>query len=189
MQPHVDEAPSPWVVRFAPLVSAGAHVLDVACGSGRHTRLFVERECRVTAVDRAPALDRALASHRAVTVVTADLERGHCPLGRERFDAIIVTNYLHRPLFPSLVSALAPGGLLLYETFAAGNAVFGKPSNPDFLLLPRELLTSLATELRVIAFEDGYIATPRRAMVQRLAARAAAAGAPLDPQQLALVPS
>jgi SAM-dependent methyltransferase len=163
-------------------------VLDVACGAGRHTRLFVERGCRVTAVDRAPTLDGWLAAQRAVRVVTADLELGGWPLGSERYDAIVVTNYLHRPLFPHLVAALAPGGLLLYETFAAGNAAFGKPSNPDFLLLPRELLTS-AAELRVIAFEDGYITTPRRAMVQRLAARAADADTPLDPQQFALMPS
>jgi SAM-dependent methyltransferase len=189
MLPHAGEAPSPWIVRFAPLVRAGAHVLDLACGSGRHTRLFVERGCRVTAVDRVPALDGWLTAQRTVTVVTADLELGRWPFGSERFDAIVVTNYLHRPLFAHLVAALAPCGLLLYETFAAGNAAFGKPSNPDFLLSPRELLTSLAAELRVIAFEDGYIETPRRAMVQRLAARAADASTAFEPQQLALMAS
>jgi SAM-dependent methyltransferase len=186
---HADDAaPSPWIVRFAPLVAAGADVLDLACGAGRHTRLFAGRGCRVLAVDRAPALDPQLLAQPNVEVRAADLESSDWPLAGARFDAIVVTNYLHRPLFPHLLAALAPAGLLLYETFAVGNAAFGKPSNPDFLLQPAELLTALAPTLRVIAFEDGFVATPRRAMLQRLAARAVAT-APLSPEQLALAPS
>ena len=189
MHAHDDQAPSSWIVRFAPLVPAGAHVLDLACGAGRHTRLFAERGCRVLAVDRAPAVAEELRAQEGVEVRTVDLEQGEWPLGGTHFDAIIVTNYLHRPLFPHLLAALAPHGLLLYETFAAGNAAFGKPSNPDFLLQPRELLTALATTLRVIAFEDGYIDAPRRAMVQRLAARGVLPSALLPAEQLALAPS
>lgn len=189
MSDHADQSPSEWVMRFAPLAERGASVLDVACGSGRHTRLFVERGCHVTAIDRAPRLDPVLASHACVEAVTADLEQDGWPLGDRRFDVIVVTQYLHRPLFPDLRAALSPEGLLLYETFAVGNAAFGKPSNPDFLLKPRELLETLAADLRVIAFEDGLIETPRRALVQRLAARRAAVDGLLEPRKVALRPS
>jgi SAM-dependent methyltransferase len=164
-----DAAPSPWVARFGPMLHAGARVLDVACGGGRHARFFAARGCRVTAVDRDPAMLDALGSD-SIAVVCADLEQAGWPLGDARFDAVVVTNYLHRPLFPALLAALAPDGLLLYETFAVGNAAFGRPSNPDFLLRPRELL-ELTGAMRVIAFEDGYVAVPRPAVIQRIAAR------------------
>lgn len=189
MPTHDDATPSPWIVRFAPLVPAGARVLDLACGAGRHTRLFAACGCHVLAVDRTPSLDPQLQALANIEVRAADLELGDWPLADARFDAIVVTNYLHRPLFPHLLAALAPGGLLLYETFAAGNAAFGKPSNPQFLLQPRELLSALAPTLRVIAFEDGYIAAPRHAMVQRLAARACPPATQLPPEQVALAPS
>ena len=189
MTDHADERPSEWIVRFAPLVARGATVLDLACGAGRHTRLFAERGCRVTAVDREPRLDAALASHPKVELRAADLEHDAWPFGGRQFDAVIVTNYLHRPLLSHLVAALSGGGVLLYETFAAGNAAFGKPSNPDFLLRPRELLATLGADLRVIAFEDGFVEQPRKAMVQRLAARRAAAHDVLDPDEVALQPS
>jgi SAM-dependent methyltransferase len=161
---------SPWILRFAPMLGSGHRVLDVACGGGRHARLFAERGCRVTAVDREAAPLASLRAETRIAAVLADLETGHWPFAEAAFDAVIVTNYLHRPLFPSLLAALAPDGLLLYETFAVGNAAFGKPSNPDFLLRPRELLELTAT-LRVIAFEDGYSSVPRPAVVQRIAAR------------------
>jgi SAM-dependent methyltransferase len=164
-----DDAPSPWVARFAPALRPGATVLDVACGGGRHARLFAASGCRVTAVDRDAAALDALRSD-SIAVVCADLEQAGWPLGDTRFDAVVVTNYLHRPLFPALLAALAGDGLLLYETFAVGNAAFGKPSNPAFLLRPRELL-EVADGLRVIAFEDGYVAAPRSAVIQRIAAR------------------
>jgi SAM-dependent methyltransferase len=171
-------------------VPAGARVLDLACGAGRHTRLFAARGCRVLAVDRAPALDAATAALPAVDLRALDLEQGDWPLAGETFDAIVVTNYLHRPLFGSLADALAPQGLLLYETFAAGNAAFGKPSNPAFLLAPRELLDAFGATLRVIAFEDGYVEHPKRAMVQRLAAvRPGGGDTALDARRLALAPS
>ncbi len=153
--------------------------MDVACGGGRHARLLAARGCKVTALDRDSAFAQALAGEPNVEFIEADLENGAWPLGDTRFDAIIVTNYLHRPLFPVLKSALAPGGLLIYETFAAGNAAFGRPSNPDYLLRPRELLEAFGTDMRVLAFEDGFIAQPKPAMVQRIAVRNADPAAPL----------
>ena len=165
-----DLAPSPWFVRFADLVPAGARVLDVACGRGRHVRLFADRGCRVLAVDRDAAALAALASVPGVTAVALDLERGAWPFAGERFDAIVVANYLHRPLFPHLVAALAPDATLLYETFARGNDAYGRPTNPDFLLEPGELLRVAAGSLAVVAFEEGLVGNDRRAVVQRLAA-------------------
>jgi SAM-dependent methyltransferase len=185
---HADRRPSDWIRRFAPLVAPGGRVLDVACGGGRHARLFAERGCAVVAVDREPRLDPDLQAHARVDLRVMDLEQGDWPLAGERFDAIVVVNYLHRPLFPHLLAALAPGGVLLYETFAAGNAAFGKPANPAFLLAPGELLGAFAA-LRVIAFEDGYEATPRQAMVQRLAATRPAAGGADRPDRVALRPA
>ena len=167
---HETEAPSAWVERFAHLVPAGARVLDLACGLGRHARFFAARGCQVDAVDRDPNCGQALAGVLRVRFLAADLEERRWPYDGRLFDAIIVTNYLHRPLFPRLLSALARGGVLLYETFAAGNERYGKPSNPDFLLLDRELLERCAPLLHVLAFEDGACSTPRLARVQRLAA-------------------
>jgi SAM-dependent methyltransferase len=189
MSSHLGEEPSDWIRRFAPLVDRGASVLDLACGAGRHTRLFAQRGCRVTAVDREPRLPDDITGTAGVRVLVADLENGAWPLAGERFDAIVVTNYLHRPLFPLLLAGLAQQGLLLYETFAAGNADFGKPANPAFLLAPRELLVELAGQLRVIAFEDGYAATPRPSMVQRLAARSAGPNDLLPAKLVSLTPS
>ena len=164
------EAPSPWIVRFAPLVAAGAHVLDVACGYGRHARLFAARGARVVAVDRDAQALATLSAVEGIATMLADLEQSAWPFQDQRFDAIVVTNYLHRPLLPRLVATLAPGGVLLYETFAVGNAAYGKPSNPDFLLAPGELLDLVRGALTVVAFEQGSVAGARPAVVQRLAA-------------------
>lgn len=181
---HGTEAPSGWVRRFAHLVPAQGTVLDVACGGGRHARFFAARGCTVVAVDRDADAASALAGVRGVTFVTADLEGAPWPLPGRRFDAIVVTNYLHRPLFGTLVASVAPGGALIYETFAVGNERFGKPSNPAFLLRPRELFDAFAPHLHVLAFEDGVTATPRPARVQRIVAvrlaDAAADAPPLD---------
>jgi len=185
---HAEQRPSDWVRRFARLVAPGGRVLDVACGAGRHTRLFAERGCAVVAVDREPRLDPDLKAHARVDFRLADLEQGPWPLTGEGFDAIIVTNYLHRPLFPHLLAALSTGGVLLYETFAVGNAAFGKPGNPAFLLAPGELLEAFGV-LRVIAFEDGFEETPRPAMVQRIAATRPAAGGADRPDKVALWPA
>jgi len=167
---HGPDTPSPWVQRFAPLAARGANVLDVACGGGRHARLFARRGCIVDAVDRDPSCGEALAGEPNVRFLAADLEGGPWPYGARRFDAIVVANYLHRPLFPRLAASLADGGVLIYETFAVGNERYGRPSNPDFLLRPRELLDVFGAQLHVLAFEDGVVGAPRLARIQRLCA-------------------
>lgn len=144
-------------------------MLDIAAGSGRHATLFSLFGHPVVAVDRDTAALTGLG--KGIEVIAAELENGApWPLGARRFAGVVVTNYLYRPLFPSLVGAVAPGGVLLYETFAAGNERFGKPSNPDFLLRPGELLEAVRGQLRVVAYEDLQIDTPKQAMVQRIAA-------------------
>ena len=169
--PHgVSDAPSPWVARFAPLIVPGGSVLDVACGHGRHCRLLAARGHHVTGVDRDTATLATLASTPGVTTIAADLETAPWPFAGARFDAVVVTRYLHRPLFPALLDALAPDGVLIYETFAVGNEAFGKPSNPDFLLAPGELLAVIGARLIVVAFEQGATSDERPQVVQRVVA-------------------
>ena len=173
MDPH-HLAPSPWIARFAHLIPPGARVLDLAAGEGRHARLFAARGAQVVAVDRDADALASLSNAPHIAVRVCDLESGAWPLSGERFDAIVVANYLHRPLFPHLRAALAPDGVLLYETFAMGNEAHGRPTNPDFLLCPDELLTIAAlppAPLTVVAFEQGEVDHgARRAVMQRLAA-------------------
>ncbi len=165
-------APSPWIERFAPLVPAGGVVLDLACGSGRHTRFFAARGHPVTAVDRDLSGLGDLARDARVEALAVDLETAApFPLAGRSFAAVVVTNYLYRPLLSALVDAVAPGGLLLYETFAAGNERFGKPSNPDFLLASGELLEVVRGRLHVLAYEDLEVSEPRPALLQRIAAQ------------------
>ncbi len=166
--PHTDTQPSPWVWRWSPLLRADASVLDVACGHGRHMRWFAQRGHAVTGVDRdAPALTAAGAWG---AVLQADIESGPWPLPGRRFGAVVVTNYLWRPLLPTILNAVEPGGVLLYETFAQGNETVGKPSRPDFLLRTGELLALCAgPDWRVVAYEDGFLTPPDR-YVQRIAA-------------------
>jgi SAM-dependent methyltransferase len=179
----MDQA-SLWVRRFAPLAPAG-EVLDLACGSGRHARLFAALGHPVLALDRDPQALAATAGE-GIQTMEHDLERDGAdwPFAPGRFAVIVVTNYLHRALMPSLMASLAPGGVLIYETFAIGNETFGKPSNPNFLLGRGELLDHASRGgLSVIAFEDGLVEQPKPAMVQRLCAGGptyAFAGAKLD---------
>lgn len=171
--------PSPWVERFLPLVERDGPVLDLACGSGRHLRLFHRRGHPVTGVDLDLRGVADLQGAAGVELLGADLENGRpWPLPGRRFAAIVVTNYLHRPLFPAVFDALAPGGVLLYETFALGNARFGKPSSPGFLLRAGELLERVAGRLSVVAYEHGEVSSPKAAVVQRLCAVNAGPGAP-----------
>jgi SAM-dependent methyltransferase len=145
--------PSAWVQRFSALLPAGASVLDVACGSGRHLRWLAAQGCAVTGVDLDAA---ALQSLQGLgRLVTADIEGGPWPLDGAVFDGVVVTNYLWRALFPRILASLAPGGVLIYETFADGQQHIGKPSRPEFLLQRGELLR-LCAGLRVVAFEDGF---------------------------------
>jgi SAM-dependent methyltransferase len=167
---HVD-TPSPWVERWAPMITAGGRVLDVASGAGRHARWLAARGYRVDALDRDAEALASLSGVSGVTTICADVENGAWPCERAAYDGVVVANYLHRPLFPELLGALAPGGFLVYETFAAGNERFGRPSNPAFLLQPGELLEFARGRLRVLAYEDVQVSDPRPAMVQRLCAR------------------
>ena len=167
--------PSPWLERWAPLVASGGSVLDVAAGSGRHALWLAERGHAVTAVDRDAA---ALAGIGAgVQTLLADLEDAPWPLPGRCFDAVVVTNYLWRPLWPFLRDALAPGGLLVVETFAAGNESVGRPRNPEYLLAPGELL-SVAQGLRIVAYEDGFLDAPARFVQRLVAVRSAPATLP-----------
>ncbi|WP_332847744.1 class I SAM-dependent methyltransferase [Massilia sp. S19_KUP03_FR1] len=165
--------PSPWVARWLKL-APGGEVLDLACGRGRHARLGAALGHPVLAVDRDP-LALLEAAGPGITTHCVDLEEEGAvwPFAPGRFAAIVVTNYLHRPLFGHLASAVQPGGLLIYETFALGNAAFGKPSNPAFLLAPGELQDMARTHgLHVLAYQDGVIHKTRTARVQRIVAAA-----------------
>jgi SAM-dependent methyltransferase len=162
---------SGWIERFAPLVAADARVLDLACGHGRHARYFAGRGHRVVAVDRDESALAMLAGDTRIETRRLDLEGDRWPLPHEHFGAIVVTNYLYRPLFPYLLAALEGDGVLLYETFARGNEVFGRPSNPDFLLQKDELWQIAERRLTVVAFEQGAVCEPQPgAVLQRLAA-------------------
>lgn len=157
---------SPWIARWSHLVPAGGTVLDLACGKGRHLRWFAARGHPVCGVDR--DADAIAAVAPPGEAIQADIENGPWPLAGRQFDCVVVTNYLWRPLFPRILQAVAPGGLLLHETFAQGNETVGKPARPDFLLAPGELLQAYGS-LRTVAFEDGFLETPPR-FVQRIAA-------------------
>ena len=162
---------SPWVRRFAGLVEKPGPVLDLAAGYGRYTNYFKELGYEVVAIDRNREALEALGP--GFETIQADLEDGSpWPLAGREFPGIVVTNYLHRPLFPLLATALQPGGILIYETFGVGNERFGKPSNPEFLLRPGELLeVARRYELAVLAYECGEVSEPKRAIVQRMAAQ------------------
>ncbi|MCK9382802.1 MAG: methyltransferase domain-containing protein [Sulfuritalea sp.] len=165
------EKTSLWVQRFLPLITAGGSVLDLACGQGRHSLLLAELGYRVEAVDRdAEALAGITAQAPGIVTRLADLEGGSWPYQGRAFDGIIVTNYLFRPLLPMLLDALDVNGVLIYETFMVGNERFGKPANPAFLLRPGELLDVVRSRLTLVAFEQGEVAAPRPAVVQRLCA-------------------
>ena len=178
MAPCADQPPSPWVTRFAHLVPEGGEVLDVAAGGGRHARCFVERGHPVTAVDTETkrledlrdAIEGRGGDDAELRVLRADLEGEPWPLAGREFAGVVVTNYLWRPLLPDLAASVAPGGVLLYETFARGNERFGKPSNPDFLLRSAELCDAFGSELQIVAFEQGEVRAPKPAVVQRVCA-------------------
>lgn len=187
---HRSLSPSPWVVRHAGLATdvrgdaepGQAPILDLACGGGRHTRLFLDLGHPVTAVDIDVSGLDDIAASADLTLVECDLEAkdGGWPLGGRQFHAVIVTNYLWRPLLPKVLAAVADGGVLIYETFGQGNEKFGKPRNPDFLLRPGELLELVRGELSVVAYEHGVVADPKPAIMQRICAVRAEAPARLS---------
>ena len=182
---HGGEEPSAWVRRWSHLVTPGGRVLDVACGQGRHARWFHGLNHPLALVDRAQeAIDSIAIPAAACDAAVADIENGPWPFAGREFAAVVVVNYLWRPLMPTLLASLAPGGVLIYETFTQGNESVGKPSRADFLLRPGELL-EVCQGLRVVAFEDGFEeGRPGRSprFVQRIAAVRAVATAAPDPQ-------
>ena len=188
---HATGPPSAWVQRHARLLKPQAQVLDVACGSGRHLRWLAAQGLQVTGVDRDAQALAGLAG--TGQQVQADIENGPWPFATQSFDCVVVTNYLWRPLLPVLQQALAPGGVLIYETFAHGQQTVGRPSRPDFLLQPGELLNAFPG-LRVVAYEDGFepavvdqtaqTAQTAPRFVQRLAAVNVAADAEPPPRHL-----
>jgi SAM-dependent methyltransferase len=161
---------SAWVVKHAARITKKGLVMDLACGSGRHARYLASLGLQVMAVDRDVSALRGQKLPAEMKWLETDLENSPWPFGENEFDAIIVTNYLHRPLFVKIIAALKIGGVLIYETFAIGNEKFGKPSNPDFLLRHGELLDAVRGSLRVVAYEDDYIELPKPAMIQRICA-------------------
>lgn len=182
---HQLEGPSSWVQRWSHLAAPGGSVLDVACGLGRHMRWFAGRGHAVTGIDRSADAIAAVAS--LGLAIEADIENGPWPLEGASFDAVIVTNYLWRPLLPTIVASVAPGGVLIYETFAAGNQTVGRPSRPDFLLRPGELLEA-TTDLHTVAYENGFLDAPER-FVQRIAAVRKPSASPTQPLRHLLKPT
>lgn len=178
---HHPSTPSTWVRRWSHLVPAGASVLDVACGGGRHLRWFASRGSRVSGVDRDDGAFEALRADLGDTVelCRADIEAGPWPCPGRRFDAVVVVDYLWRPLLPVVCASVADGGVLIYETFAVGQERIGRPANPDFLLRPGELLAAAAAAgLRTVAYQDGFLPGPPPRCVQRIVAAREAAGVP-----------
>ena len=161
---HGQEPTSAWVARWSHLLTAGCTVLDLACGHGRHMRHFAELGHPVTGVDRNP--DAIAAVSTLGEAMCADIENGPWPLQGRTFGGVVVTNYLWRQLWTNILDSLAPNGVLIYETFSAGNETVGKPSRPEFLLHTAELL-AICQDLRVVAFEEGFLAQPDR-FVQRI---------------------
>lgn len=170
MNPPFALSPSPWVARFAPLIPAGGEVLDLACGRGRHARFLAGLGYQVEAADRDEEALASLVGIAGVTTRQADLEGGGWPYFGRGFAGVVVTNYLYRPLLPQILALLDEGGVLIYETFMAGNELLGKPENPAYLLRKGELLDMVKGRLTVVAFEQGRVETPRPAMIQRICA-------------------
>ena len=169
IQPGTQQ-PSEWVIRFYPLIKPSGRVLDVACGSGRHFGLGRASGRRLVGVDRDIAQASSFAPSPDLHLIEADLEDGRpFPFRGETFDGVIVTNYLWRPILPAIVASVAPDGVLIYETFGLGQERFGRPSNPDFLLRPGELIDAVAGKLEIVAYEHRQLEHPAR-IVQRIAA-------------------
>lgn len=177
---HGAGTPSPWLARWAALLPAGGTALDLACGAGRHVRWLAAHGLQPTGIDRDAAALAACADVPGAALIAADVENGPWPCPGRQFDVVVVTNYLWRPLWPTLLASLAPGGVLLYETFADGNQTVGKPSRPDFLLQPGELLQRCAG-LTIVGYEDGFLDAPPR-YLQRIAAVRPAAGSLAHPR-------
>ncbi len=164
------EQPSPWIVKYAPLIPKQGRVLDLACGYGRHAIWLAEQGYRVDAINRDTKAVSDLSGLDNVNVLMIDLETSHWPQSDQRYDGLVVSRYLYRPLLPVLATMLNPGGVLIYETFMVGNERYGKPSNPNYLLRQNELLEIYSPLLKIISFEQGEEHQPRPAVMQRICA-------------------
>jgi len=189
--------PADWVVRFEPMFPKDGRILDLAAGGGRHTRFLLEKGRRVLALDRTIEPLVPFADDADCELVQADLEDAspasfNWPLTGRTFAGIIVCNYLHRPLLPTLIEALEPDGVLLYETFALGNEAYTRPRNPDHLLRAGELLSLVGERLQVVAYEHGIVETGECPGVkQRICAvnnRATTSRADREPEPKPLLP-
>lgn len=169
-QSPMPEAPSPWVTQHAALIKSGGRVLDLACGSGRHAIWLAQQGYQVDAIDRDVTAVSSMSDINNIQVQIADLEASEAYLFNQHYDGIVVSRYLYRPLLKTLASILNSNGVLIYETFMLGNELLGKPSNPDFLLLPDELLEVYSPLLKVVAFEQGEVSQPKPAVMQRICA-------------------
>jgi SAM-dependent methyltransferase len=165
------ENPSPWMMKYAPQIKSKGRVLDLACGKGRHAIWLAQQGFLVDAIDRDQNTTSHMKDIENINVLILDLETSEPPKFTHTYDGIIVSRYLHRPLLTLLADILNPSGILIYETFMSGNERYGKPSNPDFLLLPDELLTTYAPLLSIIGFEQGEEQEPRPAVIQRICAQ------------------
>ena len=166
------EQPLDWVVKHAAGIDESGHVLDLACGNGRHTRYLLSLGFRVTALDRITGGLSRMVGNNGLRILECDLEDGSAwPLAGESFEGVVVTNYLYRPIFGSLINALSDGGVLIYQTFAIGNAEYGRPHNPDFLLRKNELIETFGPHLDILDFEQGYTDQPSPAIIQRICCR------------------
>lgn len=164
------EAPSDWLMKHTQHIKPSGHVLDVAAGKGRNARWLAQQGFKVEAVDRDRQALESMKGVEDINLRVADIENDGWPYIGQSFDAIVVCRYLHRPLFPALCETLAPEGVLIYETFMQGHEAYGKPSNPDFLLRPDELLEVFQNQLEVIAFEQGFQEFPKPSVTQRICA-------------------
>lgn len=164
------EKPSPWIVKNTPLIRKNGRVLDLACGTGRHAIWLAKQGYQVDALDRDATAVSSMVGMDNINVVILDIEAGDWPQSEQRYDGLVVSRYLYRPLLQTLATLLNPGGVLIYEAFMVGNERYGKPSNANFLLQPNELLEIYSPLLKVISFEQGEEQLPRPAVVQRICA-------------------
>ena len=170
MKVHEGLAPSTWVKKCSELLRPGSTILDLACGSGRHANYLAAQGHDITALDKSSEALAKISSSIGIHPFEFDLETGSWPFSERKFDAIVVTNYLYRPIMQNIVDALYPSGILIYETFMSGNERYGRPSSPDFLLRPNELIDLVHKKLEILLYEAGRVNYPKPALIQRICA-------------------
>ena len=162
---------SAWVRRFYDQIPKTGLILDLAGGSGRHTRFLTQKGFKLLLLDNDIAKAKDLQGVENIVLMEYDLEDGSTlPFPKSSFQGVVVTNYLYRPIFPQLLNLLDDGGILIYETFAVGNEKYGRPTNPDYLLKSGELISLVSSQMRIIAYEECLVGRPAKAYVQRITA-------------------